>query len=131
MGRKFLESFKVSLALPEKWFCICWPICHYKNLNQYSLAHKIQFRLLIDFKTKKTYRKLKYSGKVFGKFQGLLHFSKKWSCICRPIFAFLSLVPIVNRSEVSSLAFWQTNIRRSNFTFFSLVLIFSPFEDWI
>ena len=25
MGRNFLESFKVSLAFPEKWFYIRWP----------------------------------------------------------------------------------------------------------
>ena len=41
MGSKFLESFKVCLAFPERWFCSCQPI----------LAQKIQFkRLLIDFK---------------------------------------------------------------------------------
>ena len=48
MGGKFLESFKVCPAFPEKWFYILDQIWHYELLNQYSMAHKIRFRPLTD-----------------------------------------------------------------------------------
>ena len=41
-------------------------IWHFKALNQYSIAHKIQFRLLKDFKT--NYSKLKYKEKLSEEF---------------------------------------------------------------
>ena len=50
MEKKFLESFKVFLAFPEKWFVFFDQIWHYKALSQYSMAQKI-FRVLVDFKT--------------------------------------------------------------------------------
>ena len=49
--RKFSESFNVSLAFPENWFCIRLTIWHYKDLKQYSMAQKIWFALFPDFKT--------------------------------------------------------------------------------
>ena len=50
IGRRFLKSFNVCLAFPEKWFVFLNQIWPFKALNQDSATHKIRFRLLTNFK---------------------------------------------------------------------------------
>ena len=48
--KKVFESFKVCLAFPEIWFCICWPKFAFWAFSQYSIPQKIRLKLFTGFK---------------------------------------------------------------------------------
>ena len=96
-----MESFNVSLTFLKKWFAFVNQIWHFKALNQYSMAQKIWFGLLTDFKT--SLRKLKYRDKVFEEFQGLLCFLKKLVLYSSTKFGILKIwtnIPFLKRFEL-------------------------------
>ena len=80
----------LALLSQKNSFVFVNKIWHLKALNQYSVAQKIRYRLSSYRQTsKQIYRKLKYSEKVFGQFQGLSSFPQKLALYLSSIFGIL------------------------------------------
>ena len=110
-------------------------IRHFKALNQYSVAHKIQFRLLIDLKINLQETQIQGESSS-GSFKGCLIFLEKWFCIYLESLVFSCRVPKFISTEESIYAFGRienkftgnSNIKKFFLVSFKVSLTFP--EKW-
>ena len=107
MSTKFFQSCKVSLAFPEKWFCICRPNLALWSIESIFNHWKISFRLLQS--SKQIYRKPQYREKVFEEFQGLPSFLRKMILYSSTKFGIIKPCTDIPWLRGFDLGFWLTS----------------------
>ena len=109
LGENFWRVQSFFLLSQQNEFVFVNQIWYCKALTQYSIAQKIGFRLLRDFRLKKIYSKLQYREKVFREFETLPHFSEKMVLYLLTKFGILKPETNIAWSRRFDLGLWQTS----------------------
>ena len=103
-----MESFKVCLGFLEKIV-----LCSSRKFYIFKPFTNVQSHTKFDLgfwqTSEQVYRKLQYGEKFFGKFQGLLHFTRKLVLYLLSKFSILKHCTNTQSLRRLELRFWQTS----------------------